>query len=390
MSEFVVLLGARLMGGSYLQEIHRAGMKAIVVDERDQIDRWKGRWDLAVTIAEDTPEAWLAGALEAAASVTVAGVIAYADEQVIAAAVVAEQLGLPGPGLFAAMASRDKSVIRSVNAFAGIPQPRALTAPFEGLDDLGGRDTAVVVQKVLSSAGSEGVRLVPKNEAPLPSNDTIILEEYVRGEYFSSEIFVVEGEIVFANHTSKTSGGPPEFVDLAHLVGVSVPVSVATAAAAMLDKLVDTFRIGSGIAHIEWIAVAEGRVAVIEFAVRTPGDFLMYGIERAHGFNSFEAVVQIALGRRPHPARHPYGRVAVSFFPVVLGDAGAARDLLESRWSGDDLFIGYWRDESSNPVLVSSDDRNHHVLLVAADQNAACRLAAEAQDALSELEGSCR
>jgi hypothetical protein len=383
MSESVLLLGARLMGGSYLDAIHRAGKLAVVVEEQKQIERWGGQWDSAVAIAEDTPEAWMAGALEAASTHHVVAVVAYADEQVIAAAVVADQLGIPGPGLLAATASRDKSIIRSINAFAGIPQPKALTAPFDGLLELGGLDTDVVVQKVLDGAGSEGVRLVSKAEAPLESSETVILEEYVRGDYFSSELFVRDGAIFFASHTSKTSGGPPEFVDLAHLVGVALPSALRLNAISMLEQIIATYRISNAIVHVEWISAPGQRLAVIEFAVRTPGDFLMYGIERAHAFDAFGAVVNIALGKRPDPPRHPFHKVAVSFFPTITGDPDRARQTLERAYSLHELFVGYWRTQPSSGMLTSSDDRNHHVLLAASTVEAALELMASVQHMLA-------
>ena len=383
MSEFVLLLGARLMGGSYIDAIHQEKHKAVVVDVRANLDRWSDICDVAIELSEDSPEAWVAAALAAARSHPLAAVIAYADEQVIAAAIVAQLQGLPSPGLLAAIASRNKSTIRSINSFASLPQPRALISPYVGLAELGGVETSVVVQKVLGGAGSEGVSLVAKCDAPIPSEGPVILEEYVEGDYFSSELFIADGEIVFTNHTSKTSGGPPEFVDLGHLVGVRLPRGVSREAERMLRSIVSGYRIAWGIVHIEWISAC-GRLAIIEFAVRTPGDFLMYGIERAHGFDAFGAVVRIGLGHKPLAAVHHHRSVGVSFFPIVEGDPGSALDLIKDRWAESGLYIGYWRSEQAARRLESSDDRNHHVLVVGDDERAARQLALEIQAALHE------
>lgn len=386
MSDYVLLLGARLMGGSYIEAIHREGRRALVIDGRAQLDRWNEVWDDAIVVNEESDEDWVRAATAAARSHKIVGVVAYSDDQVIAAAVVADLLGLPGPGLLASIASRNKSTIRSVNVALDIPQPTALVTPFDGLDELGGPDAAVVVQKVLGGSGSEGVQMVSKDEAPLPHDEPVILEEYVQGAYYSSELFVADGVVCFTNHTAKTTGGPPEFVDFGHVVGVRLPATVADEAETMLEGLVAGYQISWGVVHVEWIAAA-GRLAVIEFAVRTPGDFLMYGIERAHGFDAFGAVVRASIGLEPKPAEHPCGRAAATFFPRVPGDPAVARKVLEERWGHAELFVGKWRPESAPDLQRSSDDRHHHVLVVGADEGTVRDLARQVERDLAAAAG---
>ncbi|AMT93185.1 hypothetical protein A2T55_04815 [Brevibacterium linens] len=54
-----------------------------------------------------------------------------------------------------------------------------------------------------------------------------------------------------------------------------------------------------------------------------------------------------------------------------------------SRWATRDPFIGYWGDCAGELEPTDSDDRKHHLLLVADDEQAARSLTEEVKESFS-------
>ncbi|KOX11244.1 ATP-grasp domain-containing protein [Nocardiopsis sp. NRRL B-16309] len=305
------------MGRPYLRRAHERNLDVAILDSPEAFT-WPETQaaltssDTTYPVAGRDHEAWLSAASSALGDGPVRGVIAFSEPHVVAASMIAEELGLPGPGVRAALTSRNKVAQRELFARRGVPQPRHHVArDVEGA--LAWVDGAwPVVAKPVSGSGSAGVRIVG-DEAGLrdwfaerTTDEPVLVEEYLSGPEFSIEAVTDRGRVVFSSVTAKTTTSPPLAVETEH----RMPVEQDTGD--LLAEVVDALGMGSGILHLEFRSEPEGP-RVMEVAVRTPGDYILDGVQAATGVDLYDAVIAVACGEEVPEPRVSGGTAAIWF-----------------------------------------------------------------------------
>lgn len=309
MSVDVLLVGSGNMGRGYLEAARRLDLRVAVVETPARIDAIRAEFGDVLAGHEpvdpataDHDEAWVGPAAELARRTAPRGVLGFSEPHVLAAALVAEAHGLPGPGLYATQVSRNKALQRMLYGAAGIPQPTSRLVP--DLSEVTPRFPLVV--KPLSGSGSSGVEQVPHEAAwadvatRRAGDGPLLVEEYAAGDEFSWEALVRRGRPLFTNLTAKTTTGPPAFVELLHRPsGSAAEREIRDRGDRLGAEVVSALRMRDGMVHLEFRLAPDGRAAVMEAAVRTPGDFLMDVVSQAHGVDLYAACLLLALGREP-------------------------------------------------------------------------------------------
>ncbi|MGW1600640.1 ATP-grasp domain-containing protein, partial [Streptomyces eurythermus] len=255
----------------------------------------------------------------------VRGVICSGEVFVDPAGALAEALGLPGPGSWAARVCRDKVMQRVILGDHG-PSWRAF-APHA-------RDTATseVYPCVVKPAGrmfSSGVVKVADDAelraalAAYEPDETILVEELVTGPEFSVEALVHRGEVVWSGVTAKLTNEDSSryFTEIGHTSPARIPSSDAEALVAANTAVLKTLGFGSGITHAEF-RLRDGRPVLMEIAARLPGDAITMLWHLATGRPVEPAIVDLALGiepQYPEPTRRAVQRF-VDHRPGRLAD----------------------------------------------------------------------
>lgn len=320
----LLMVGLGTQGRPYLVAGCRLGLPVTVVDRAEtfavpETQRLLDQDVRTVPVAGAALVAsdWYAAACEAVKDHPPEGVVAFSEEHVVAAALIAEEFRLPGPGLRAALTSRDKTLQRALFERRGIAQPR-----WHHVHDLdeGVRWLATcgrAVAKPPDRGGSEGVQLVASpaelrmwHSAVQPT--TFLLEEFIEGPEYSVELLLQAGVPVFVNVTAKRTTGAPQFVEVGHVAPARLAQGDGARMRSSAVAVVDALGMPSGIAHVELRQTAAGPV-VMEVAVRTPGDYIMEMIGAAWGIDLFEQVIRVACGRPVARAATPVGAAEVIF-----------------------------------------------------------------------------
>ncbi|HZN20072.1 MAG TPA: ATP-grasp domain-containing protein [Micromonosporaceae bacterium] len=322
----LLLIGAGVQGTPYVSAARRLGARVRLVETERQLTRLAGEVDEAIITPGETDEDWAAAACAAAVRRRPDGVLGFNEPQVLAAALVQDELGLPGPGLRAAVISRNKGLQRGRFRAAGVPQPEHLL-----VDDLAAaRGWALarlpVVVKPLSLAGSAGVVQVADPAgydrlAVARAGQRLLVEEQVTGPEYSWEGLVRDGTVLFGNVTEKETLGPPGFVEVGHRAGYRFAPEPQAAVDAMVRSVLAAMGVGSGIVHLELVLTGTGPV-LIEIAVRTPGDYLMDVVSLTTGVDLYDAVLRIALGLPLEDPLGPPAPVAYAASWMVTADPG--------------------------------------------------------------------
>lgn len=263
-----------------------------------------------IAAVRQVPDAALDGVLASVqdwiADFDVRGVICAGEVFVDAAAVLAEALGLPGPGPWAARICRDKVMQRIVLRDHG-PRWRAF-APHQR--DSVGSGTYPCVVKPAGRMFSSGVfRIADEAEllAALPAygpDEAILVEELVTGPEFSVEALVCRGELVWSGVTAKITNEDTSryFTEVGHTSPAVLPLTGSEALVAANAAVLKALRFDSGITHAEF-RLRDGQPVLMEIAARLPGDAITMLWHLATGRLLEPAIVDLALGIRPaYPA----------------------------------------------------------------------------------------
>lgn len=369
----LLLIGVGLMGRPYVTAAHRLGVGVHAVERPGQ----DTGADHLTPVRGDSDQHWVAAAHEAVAARPPDGVIAFAEPQVLAAALITDELGLPGPGLRAAVISRDKALQRARFAQAGVRQPEHILVT--RLTDAAdwARQRFPVVVKSLSGTGSLGVELVADVDGFAAAVDRrgtespLLVEAAVAGPEYSWEAVVVDGRVWLSNVTRKQTSGPPRFIETGHRTGCRLDAADLDAVDAHTRSVLDALGMRSGMVHLEFRLAADGPT-LMEVAVRTPGDYLMELLGFSYGVDWFEALVRVALGWElpAPPAAAP--TPAAGHFPLAgPGVITAIEGLDEVRAHPAVVRAGVLAGIGDViPPVVSSAQRRIYVLLRGADDAA--------------------
>jgi biotin carboxylase len=279
------------------------------------------------------------------------GVLALEESFVEVVGVLADLLDLPSPGLRATRVCRNKQLQRRYLPRWSPPSLliRAGSAPDSALD----RTSFPAVVKPVGREASSGVRRVEDRAALTEAlagyqpGEDLLVEELVAGHEISVESLVQGGRTMFASITGKvtTEAASAYFVELGHTVpdpdlDAGQRRAVLDANAAVLRRL----EFADGIAHAEYRVRADGTVALMEIAARTPGDNIGVLYHLACGVPLESALLAIAVGEPasyPEPVRwargvyHEHGQGVLR--DVRAAGAGVPVTWLSERWAWPDV-----------------------------------------------------
>jgi hypothetical protein len=238
---------------------------------------------------------------------------------------LAECLGLPGPGATASRISRNKLLQRT--AVPHLSPPFQVVTPAErSAVDTGRLDFPVVVKPV-GRFSSLGVRQVTEPGqlaeilATYPRDETVLVESRVVGPEFSVEALAAHGEVFWSGVTAKETNESTGvfFTEMGHTSPADLPAAEARALIEANAEVLRRVGFRDGITHAEF-RLSGGRPVLMEVAARLPGDGITFLWELATGQPFEPVMVDLALGvptSYPAPRRravqvyleHPYGRL---------------------------------------------------------------------------------
>ncbi|TVT37090.1 ATP-grasp domain-containing protein [Amycolatopsis rhizosphaerae] len=261
----------------------------------------------------DTP-ALVAAAREVAGRRRVTGVLSWDELKMSGTAHVARALGLPGVGPDVVDRCRDKHRTRAALAAAGVPQPASeVVSTAAEATAAADRIGYPVVLKPRDLGASMGVIRVGSRQdladgyaharaarvGPVPyRSDGVLVEEFVDGPEVSVDSWVSAGRShpLFTAH--KTTGYPPYFEEIGHVVDGREPgdPDLYRVVAAAHEAL----GFDHGMTHVE-LRLARDGWRVIEVNCRLGGDLIPMLGRAATGVDAGVVAARLACGLEPDP-----------------------------------------------------------------------------------------
>lgn len=251
------------------------------------------------------------------------GVLTFAENSVIAIALIAQALGLPGISPEAAVKSRNKLFMREAHSNGNAPHP-----DFSLADSLDEAFTAaqrigypIILKPTLGSASQfvykidtpeELAEAYPKARAgikdmsqfinegvtDLLGPNSMLVESYLDGREFLIEAFVYNGETVLGSVVDRVTLEGNAFDDDVH----HAPTDLSTVQLQQVWEAVSAGARAQGlnnsVMHAE-IRFHEGHPYIVEIAARPGGGGLDFMARISAGYCPIKAVMDIACGQRP-------------------------------------------------------------------------------------------
>ena len=241
------------------------------------------------------------------------------DVAVPTAAYIAELLGLPGIGFETSLRFTNKHLMRRVVALSRpdlLPDSRLFESESELLDHLGSPEIShrQFLVKPMNSQGSKGVaRLKPNNYRDATSiafresrGHGVLLEEFVEGDEFSVETFVVDGAVHNLAVTRKFHFPQNDCIDYRNTYLGDIPLDLENSLYSANAAVIALLGLKTGSTHGEY-KVDGDRVVLMEIAARGGGGNISGKIiPFLTDFSPTDALLDFALGTRPKVRARSY------------------------------------------------------------------------------------
>jgi len=255
------------------------------------------------------------------------GVFTFAESAVVAVAVVADALGLPGVGLDAARKSRNKILMRRAHQQSGAAHPRfrQVTSLADAAATAQEFGYPVVLKPTLGAASSfvfrvddpemlalryqdaiEGIDQMPTLVTEAAGLDLgpggLMIESFLDGPEFLFEALAWDDEVYLGSVVDRVTLEGETFDDDVH----QAPTTLSAAELAKIHAMVAAATHGQGlrrsVLHAE-IRYHQGEPYLLEIAIRPGGGGLDLVARATADYSPIEAVMDVARGVRPR-VRH--------------------------------------------------------------------------------------
>jgi biotin carboxylase len=259
------------------------------------------------------------------------------------AALLREHLRIPGLGVTATRAVRDKLAMRELAHAAGLPMPEFIgIANHAAVADYLRHTRGPWLLKPRTQASAIGIRKIHHADELWPVLETLgdmqshhLLERFVPGDVYHVDGIVVDGDVVFCEVHRYAQ--PP--FDVMHSGGIFCSATVARGGAEeaalrpATARLLDAVGLRDGVFHVEFIRAGDtGEYHFLEVAARVGGAHIADMVKAATDVNLWREWARLELARAagrnyhlPGP-RTDHGGVIISLARQEWPDTGMYDD----------------------------------------------------------------
>lgn len=259
--------------------------------------------------------------LKLAQDLQIDGILSFAvDPGVVAAAYVAEQMGLPFSCSYAAACTlQNKVLFRQFLADNGfnVPMARGYDSVEDVIRDADAFRGPIIIKPV-DSAGSKGVtkveelgnlRKAAEFAFTASHSKRVIVEDYLEKDGFSSgsESFFVDGKLMYNGFYDQffDSAASNPYTPTAECWPADKPESVLNEVRSELQRLGNLLHFGTGLFNVEWRVCTDEKVYLMEVSPRAGGNRLAEILNYAADVDLIDAEVRKAMGENVSGIQEP-------------------------------------------------------------------------------------
>jgi len=259
-------------------------------------------------------------------------------------AVAREALGIPGLPAEAATNFRDKARMKTVLREHGVPCARhALATDRRSAETFAAQVGFPLVVKPPAGAGGKSTFRIDDagqlatilDRFPPAADRPTLFEEFVRGTEYSFDSVMLGGEMVWQS-ISRYLPSPLEVLENPWIQWcVMLPRDISGTEfdpiRAAADAGLRALGLETGLSHMEWFRLMDGRIAISEVGARPPGAQITTLLSCAHGLDFYQAWPRLMIFGEFDPPPRRYAAGAAYFRGQGRGRVKAIHGLDEAQ-----------------------------------------------------------
>ncbi len=230
------------------------------------------------------------------------------DAAVPAIGYLVDELGLSGTGFESAQWSMDKLLMKQRFVECGVST--AIFASVDNFEDLKREAIAIgypVMVKAIDSSGSRGVTQVSsepdlssayKTALSVSESDSVIVEKCLKGVEIGAQVVVVGSEVVEVFLHSDKLTPPPISAPIGHAMPLQLQKNLDEKTKGLIQKAVMALKIKDTISNVD-IMVVNNEPFILEVGARMGATCLPENISIYAGFDAYEFIIRLSLGKIP-------------------------------------------------------------------------------------------
>lgn len=298
------------------------------------------------------------------------------DIPIRAMAAVSADLDLPGyvDGTGARLATDKQAMYEALTAL-GVPMAVRTVIDWDSESPVPARLPVVV--KPADSQGQRGVSAVRDRDALASAvaaarsasrAGQVLVEEFLEGPEFTANAWIEDGRISLLMVNDRITFNPHPYLGIAfqHRYPSHAAMGDLDLVSEITSLTARAYGVTTGPLYIQMIETVRGPV-VVEAAARIGGGHESRLIDHLTGWNSDDALIDLALGQRPGtPAPLPgEANVLVNF---ILGSEGVVAKLHDFRLA-DGIFEADWYVKEGDPLKDVTDGQGRVGYFLAEDSS---------------------
>jgi cysteine synthase A len=316
------------------------------------------------------------------------------EYDVVHAARMAQQLGLPTVDPDAVAIARNKARMRGRCARHGVPMPafgvvtsvedaRAVIASVglpcivKPVDETSSTD--VVRCGTVRAAEEHVLRILQKqrNTRGQPRVPAVLIEECIRGHEVSVEVLAQGERFHVLGVTDKSVGGQGHFVEIGHVFPSLLPGRLLDDCAGVAIAALRAVGFDLGLAHVE-VKIDEDGPKLVEINPRPAGDKITELVDHSLGIRCLDLMIGQYLGDMDidRLTTMPQAGAAMRYLVAVPGRVRSVSGVEIARGMPGVVEVTVKADPGTRVApLERNGDRQGHVMVLAADAYTAARVA---------------
>lgn len=305
----VLLVGPSRKLHKTVREYHKQVRISVICGRRSLSDFADlASFDRVVAVPEgaDAPE-WVAAARYLNAREPFDALLAISEDELVYAAEIGAELGLPTVDRKTVEAVNRKDVMRRILVAAGVdPTPNRIVTSAAEIEEFAATAGYPLICKPVSGSASQGIsRIDGPDDVPgaldwtragtsgLASTE-ILVEPFHTGTEYSVECISEDGDHVVAAITAKYLA-PSGYVELGHVVPAPLDEASAERIGATVVAALSALGVTDGVTHTE-VMVSPDTVHIIETHLRPGGDGIPDMLTLARGIDLDRLLARQCLG----------------------------------------------------------------------------------------------
>ncbi len=373
----IMIIGAGLLQSFVIKRAKELGYKTVCVDANPNAIGFKYADDFKVINITDKE-----ACIEYAKEMKIDGVLTAAtDYGVLTTSYIAQEMNLNGNKYEVCEIIKNKYRTRKLLADNNVDSMTEFyeVANINQVDDILDKISLPVIVKPCDGSGSRGIKkILDKSELKDACKEAlecslskkVLIEQFIEGNEYGVESFVVDGEVNILSIMHKTMTKDPVYAELGHCSVSGLPLNVEEDIKKKVTKTIKALGITTGSVNMDLLIDNKYNIYIVDIGARMGGNLIgSHIIPLSTGIDYMGSIIKLALGEKVNLERTIFNNTVstrlLTLTPGKVKNIKCMRDI-EELDNVEDLILSIEEESIINEYRSNLDSCGY---IVVSDSN---------------------